>query len=96
MKNVEVCAAFVNGEFGQSNSMRTDGNRLWSYNTVIAQKTPKGILFNTCKYSVTTSKQQTYARCAMDKADVAYIEVTGDIWQGTQDLKPFLKKKKAA
>ena len=61
MTNSEVCRAFARGYVGHSSNMFTDGNKLFSYSTVIAEKINGAIVFNASKYSTTTSKQQTFA-----------------------------------
>lgn len=70
MTNFDVCVAFVNGSkngaHSLSMSINHDGSKLFSYGTVIAQKLPNGaIVLNDTKYSVTTSKHQSHARCAI-------------------------------
>lgn len=57
MTNNQVVWAFINGRHGHSLNMSTDGVRLWSYSTVVAQRTKDGVIFNATKYSRTTSKQ---------------------------------------
>lgn len=90
---MDLINAFINGKTAQNGSMRTDGVKLFSYATCIAQKTSDGILLNTCKYSTTTSKQQTYTRQALEKRGRNFTEVDGDgyICRGTQDLNRYKK-----
>lgn len=95
MTNLEVCNAFANGISGHSLNMSTDGDKLFSYGTIIAQRTDKGILLNVCKYSTTTSKQQTYARHALERKGIRYTEVDGYICRGTRDLIRYIKKEAA-
>lgn len=95
MTNVQVCNAFANGMTAHSLNMTSTGDKLFSYSTIIAQRTPKGIILNGCKYSVTTSKQQTYARRALEKKGLAYTEVNDYICRGTSDLTRYLRKEAA-
>lgn len=92
ISNRELINAFLDGKTAQNGSMSTNGTKLFSYATCIAQKTERGIIFNACKYSVTTSKQQTYTRDALNKRGVKYVEVDGGIYRGTSDLKGYLKE----
>lgn len=58
MKNSEVVEAFFNRETGQSENRISSGDKLFSYNTCIAQWVGSKLLINTTKYSRTTSKLQ--------------------------------------
>lgn len=93
ISNANLIKAFINGQTVQNGSMRTDGAKLFSYATCIAQKTSDGILLNTCKYSTTTSKQQTYTRRALENGKCNFIEVGEDchICRGTSDLTRYKK-----
>ena len=93
MSNKDLINAFINGKEAQNGSMRTDGTKLFSYFTCIAQKTSKGILFNVCKYSCTTSKQQTYTRRELERRGKKFTEVGADIHipRGTYDLTRYHK-----
>ena len=88
ISNADLIKAFISGRTAQNGSMRTDGTKLFSYFTCIAQKTSDGILFNVCKYSTTTSKQQTWTRRALENGRRNFIEVGKDchICRGTTDL----------
>jgi len=92
---MDLINAFINGKTAQNGSMRTDGAKLFSYATCIAQNTSDGILFNVCKYSRTTSKQQNYTRRALERKGIRYTEVDGYICRGTQDLTRYIKKEAA-
>ena len=54
-------------------SISTDGTRLWSYNTIIAQWGGDTVLINNTKYSNTTTMQQHDLRnmCKMLKVKTA-------------------------
>jgi hypothetical protein len=97
ISNADLINAFISGRTAQNRSMRTDGTKLFSYLTCIAQKTSKGIILNVCKYSTTTSKQQTYTRHELERRGCNYVEVDGDghICRGTTDLTRYVKKEAA-
>ena len=89
MNNKSVINAFVNGKNGRSSNgnLRTDGTKLFNYGTCIAQKLENGtILLNKTKYSVSTSKIQTWA---------AYIIPNGidvhNVPMGAKSLIQYLK-----
>lgn len=70
MTNFDVCVCFVNGTkngaHSLSMSISDNGDRLYSYGTVMAQKLQNGaIILNDSKYSVTTSKHQGEIRTAI-------------------------------
>ena len=48
----------------RANSMSCNNGRLYSYSTCIAQIINDTVIYNTASYSITTSKQQGYARSA--------------------------------
>ena len=93
ISNVDLINAFINGQEKQNGSMWTNGTKLYSYATCIAQKTADGILFNVCKYSCTTSKQLYYVRRALEKHGRNFTEVGKDkhIPRGTYDLTRYHK-----
>lgn len=57
MTNEEVVQRFFERRSGKSLNMRTDGIRLFSYHTCMAEWCNGTLYINTTKYSVTTSKQ---------------------------------------
>ena len=56
MTNNQVVELFENGLKGASLNMTSTGDKLYSYNTIIAQWINGKIIVNACKYSATTSK----------------------------------------
>lgn len=60
---------------GRNCSISTDGTRLWSYNTIIAQWGDDTVLINNTKYSRTTSKQQDILRSECEKLNVKTEEM---------------------
>lgn len=70
---------FVSGQEGKTsnNSLHTDGEKLYSYNTVIATKQKDGtIVVNNTKYSSTTSAQQSELVRALRQHNIKF-DVTG-------------------
>ena len=57
----------MNNKTLKSGSMQSFDGKLYSYNTVIAQKIDGKTYFNRTRYSVTTSKQQTYTAYEIGK-----------------------------
>ena len=85
MTNKEVVRAFLNGHSGHSLNMSTNGIKLWSYNTVVAQRTfDYGIVFNATKYSVTTSKQTGELRRGH------YTQTSKHVPINSQDLEEYI------
>ena len=67
----------MSGKQNGSMSVSSDGRRLFSYATCIAEWSAEQLLVNISKYSVTTSKQQTIlGRCLRG---VDYVEVDGGL-----------------
>ena len=72
MRNSDLCVEFVNnvaninGKKGNNISISWDGTRLYSYGTCIGERLSDGsFILNVTKYSVTTSKHQSYLRRAL-------------------------------
>ena len=61
MRNIEVINQFLNKSSGNSDTKNliSDGVRLFSYNTCIAEWTDDFVLFNVTKYSRSTSRIQS-------------------------------------
>ena len=92
MNNQSVINAFVCGKSAKSSNgnLRSYGNKLVSYYTTIAQRLDNGtIVLNRTRYSVSTSKIQTWTKVAFhDNRNV--VEVT-DVPFGTTDLARYVK-----
>lgn len=59
MRIMDLIREFEKGAFkGKSSSMRIEGNRLYSYNVIVAIRVAHGVLLNEKYYSVTTTRQQ--------------------------------------
>lgn len=69
MKNKEVCEAFLNRESAIGSNLYSDGHKLFSYSTCIAEWEDyyNRLYVNSTKYSVTTSKHQSYLRRVLAK-----------------------------
>lgn len=94
IRNDSLIYAFVEGKYAQNGSMSTNGEKLFSYRTCIAQKVGGTIVFNGTKYSVTTSKQQSYARRIFNGSAYRVYEIT-NVPLGTHDLERYYRKKVA-
>lgn len=84
MTNQQVGQAFLKKEKGKSLNMTSTGTRLFSYNTVIAQWIDGKIVFNTTKYSRTTSKQTNWIKPFSDMVTSEYVPFN------TYDLTSYL------
>ena len=94
MKNEEVIKMFANGykKAVQANSVSISakGNVLYSYGTAIAQRLRNGkFIVNETKYSVTTSKAQSYARYHIPN-ELQIIAKNVPMW--AHDLKKYVVK----
>lgn len=93
MKQSDLCEKFACGaKSGKASNMFIDENRIFSYGTVLAQKTTTGhILLNKTKYSSSTSRQQGRLNYELSRVygQDQIIEVNNvPMW--TQDLRNFL------
>ena len=89
MRNQEVISKFVNfAESAATANVRSIGDKLFNYETCIAQRHEGKIIMNATRYSVTTSKIQNYLRSEL--SNKAVIEVTS-VPRGTCDLVPYIK-----
>ena len=87
LSNQAVINAFVNGKEARNRNMHTDGRKLWSYYTVIAQRIESGFIMNNTKYSVSTSKVQTWTR-----ATLRTYKTVENVPIGAYDLCKYFKK----
>lgn len=62
MTNAQVIQAFAFGNKAHSGSLTSTGDKLFSYNTIIAEFKNNTLYINATKYSVTTSKHQHQLR----------------------------------
>ena len=90
MTNQEVISKFVNfAESAATANVRSSGDKLFNYATCIAQRHEGKIIENNTRYSVTTSKMQTYLRRELSNKVV--ITVT-NVPIGTCNLVPYINK----
>ena len=89
MRNKEVISKFVNfAETAATANVFSTGDKLFNYETCIAQRHEGKIIVNVTRYSMTTSKLQNNLRCELSGYDVT--EVTG-VPRGTCNLVPYIK-----
>lgn len=63
MKIIDVVKDFSQGATkGNANTVKIDGNKLYSYGAIIAVRTPVGIVLNAHSYSMTTTRHQNTVR----------------------------------
>ena len=85
--NKAVIQAFLRKERLHSGNLLSDGNKLFSYNTIIAQWIEPYILrINTTRYSNTTSRHLGILRNEMNESDLDRVEEVYDIPIDTQTL----------
>lgn len=66
LKNKEVAHNFLWGIESSNTNLHGIGNKLFSYNTVIAQWEDGILIGNNTKYSVSTSKHSSYIKHRID------------------------------
>jgi hypothetical protein len=91
MNNQSVINAFLCGKSAKSSNgnLRTDGNKLVSYYTAIAVRMGDTIVLNRTKYSVSTSKIQTWLLNSVVKGGFPHREVY-NVPLGAQNLAKYL------
>lgn len=93
MNNQSVINAFALGKKGRSSNgnLYTDGTRLMNYSTCLAQRLSSGtILFNATKYSVSTSKIQTWTLGTLMRQGVNYRPLYS-VPMGAYSLERYIK-----
>lgn len=89
MRNKEVVEAFFDRKTGQSLNRISSGDKLFSYDTCIAQWVGSKLLINITKYSKTTSRLQgEISRKA--GCQVGYL---GNVSKHTKDLNELYNEK---
>lgn len=63
-------------EHTKCRSIWTDGNAIYSYDTCLLTKYPKGILFNPTRHTTTTSRHQNGIRSLLEEERMIYTEIT--------------------
>lgn len=90
--NKDIINDFVNGKaYSHNTNLRAVGDRIINYSTTLAQRCGKKIIFNTTKYSVSTSRIQSWLRYAIEDFDLIVVD---NVPMGTIDLQPFAVKKR--
>ena len=92
MNNKSVINAFMNGKSAKSSNgnLYVIGNKLVSYWTTIAQRTNSGmVIFNATKYSVSTSKIQTWTLNELISRSVKYKAIY-NVPMGASDLERYV------
>jgi hypothetical protein len=85
-KNKDVIMGFIYGDTkGKASSITIEGDKLYSYNTVIAQRINGAIVINKTKYSMSTTTCQNVLLREM--SDARTVE---DVRMGAQDLERYL------
>lgn len=80
MKTKDLCKKFVNGaKKGKLSNMYISDNKLFSYDTCICERVVNergyyNFIFNKTKYSISTSKQQTYLISALYGENVIEVD----------------------
>lgn len=90
MKNVDVIELFSNRMTGKTKNLRSDGNFLVNYSTVLAQYDDGCIIVNMTKYSSSTSTIQNKLLSMLTyDFGSTYIEVVKDVPMNTSNLQNF-------
>lgn len=85
MKNTDLIESFLSGEErGQSSSLSIEGDKLYSYGTVIAQRIDGRTIVNKTKYSMTTTKSQNYLQKC-----IPYALTVEKVPMNTTDLRHY-------
>lgn len=89
MKNKEVCKEFIRRRAACGSNLVSTGDKLFSYNTCIAQWYSNIIIYNETKYSPTTSRHQSYLRNALTY-NIGWV--VNNINFNTRDLIPYYER----
>lgn len=91
MKNKEVCEAFLNRESAMGSNLYSDGHKLFSYSTCIAEWEgyDNKLYVNSTKYSVTTSIHQSYLRNSLSRIWNIEVKYVTNIPKGATSIKTF-------
>lgn len=85
LSNMSVIESFVMGKAAKNTNLRTDGTRLVNYYTTIAQRIGNKMVFNATKYSVSTSKIQTWT-----KGKIGHCTIVEGVPMGAKDLQRYI------
>lgn len=93
MTNYEVCLEFAARRRAKTGHLISNGDKLFSYNTIIGQWIGHNVcIVNYTRYSVTTSKHRASLVTALGTLyrDIKVIKISGEVPYGTYNLIPFL------
>lgn len=89
MKNIDVIKKFLNKESAGGSNLYSDGCRLINYTTTLAQWHDNyHLIVNNTKYSVSTSKNQTWLRGAI--TDGIVVKEVYNIPINTKNLEQYI------
>jgi hypothetical protein len=87
MTTQNVINLFVSGATkGKASSISIEGDKLFNYSTVIAQRVNGEIVLNATRYSMTTTKHQNVLKRELPQN----VQKVNDVPRGAQDLTRFL------
>lgn len=87
LSNREVIKSFVYKGRSNNANVHSEGDKLFSYNTIIAQWVEPYVLkINVTRYSSTTSRHLSLLRSALNDIELDRIEEVNDIPINTQTL----------
>ena len=87
MKNKDVIELFLHRKKARSSNLYSDGSRLINYHTTLAEWYSEFLLIvNDTRYSVSTSKNQTWLKRAIDKHKDIIVLPLYNIRIDTKDL----------
>ena len=73
---LRVFNAWINQENDrQQNSVWTNGDDIYSYGTVIVSRVDDEVIFNSTRYSNTTTRHQNGIALLLKQSDIDFIEV---------------------
>jgi len=94
MKTIDVIFAFKSRRAAKTSHISTDGTKLFSYYTCIAQWFNNDtLIISDTKYSPTTSKHQTYLKNAVENMHgITILLLDCNIQMGAKDLTDYLSE----
>lgn len=89
MKNKDVVDAFFSRKRANTVNLHTDGDRLFSYHTCVAQWLRGYLIVNTTRYSVSTSRHRNYVVSRLGSWTL--IPTSNNVPQETSDLNSYVE-----
>lgn len=90
MRNVEAIQKFMENQKGKASSVTSTGDKLYHYNTVMAQRVSWAFVINTTYYSPTTKAIQTAIMDELPTYMFANRIEVDNIPRNTQDLSGYV------